>query len=89
MSWQDISTAPRYKKVIVAYRNSYGIWRRVMARYWPEGELAAEEGDDEFAPAGWYEDCGSAETTYPVDGEPVLWHELPALPAQPATGGEL
>jgi hypothetical protein len=92
--WMPIETAPKNRKVLVAYKNSLGKWRRVMASYATAAdiEVAGEDSGygDTGAKLGWYEECESQETIMPVEGEPELWHELPPVesagsaPAEPA-----
>lgn len=90
--WQPIATAPHTRKVLVSYLNSRGKRHVVMACYYEDGELPMSDsyqGDKEFADAGWYEECETAdETIYPVEGDPTDWHEIPAfLPAAPTLQG--
>jgi hypothetical protein len=85
MEWQPIETAPKNKKVLVAYKNALGNWRRVMATFYPAGtlELAedADETDDGMAPQGWYEECETFEWIKFTDELPTLWHPIPPLPS--------
>lgn len=86
--WRPIETAPQRQKVIVAYRNLAGMWRRVMATYWPAQTLEAgddyiDDDGDGWCPAGWYESCEGQETTFPVEHEPTHWMTLPASPSTP------
>jgi ribA/ribD-fused uncharacterized protein len=77
--WMPIESAPKNRKVLVAYRNSLGKWRRVMACHYTESEIAEWENDD--STPGWYEECESQEVILPVEGTPELWHELPPIDA--------
>ena len=82
--WQPIETAPKGVKVIAGYRNQLGKWRSVMARYYGPCtlELADDQvGDDDgFAPADWYEETETHETTYLTDEVPTHWMRLAAAP---------
>ena len=80
--WQPIESAPKGRKVLVAYRNALGNWRRVCAHYYPDNTLENDPdiSDDEFAAAGWYETCEASDHTYPVEREPERWCELPPAP---------
>lgn len=80
--WQPISSAPKGEKLIVAYRNPLGKWRRVMATYWIEGTLEGEIDDSGFAPEGWYEATEAYEYLMPLEEEPTLWTFPPAAPGQ-------
>lgn len=76
--WRSLESAPRGRKILVAYRNPQKKWRRVCARYYEAGTLEGEF--TERAEAGWFEECEGQETIFPVEYEPELWHELPPLP---------
>jgi ribA/ribD-fused uncharacterized protein len=83
--WMPIESAPKNRKVLVAYKNSLGKWRRVMASYATAADIE-EAGEDSGygdtgAKPGWYEECESQKTIMPVEGEPELWHELPPIDA--------
>lgn len=80
--WQPIESAPKDgKHVIVAYQNSFGKWRRVIAFYVQEGTLEANDDmEEEYAPPGWYEYGDVAEAYYFTDCPPTHWMPLPAPP---------
>ena len=81
--WQDIATAPKDGKyVILAFKNHYGKWRRVIGFYAQEGTVCAnEDSDDEFAPPGWYEYHDAYEEYESLtDQLPILWQPLPPPP---------
>lgn len=82
--WRDIATAPKNKKVLVAYRNALGKWRIVTACYhtqlpWSDEEAGLHEA--EYAPEGWYEESDSSETIYRTSSPPTHWRHLPAPPS--------
>jgi hypothetical protein len=84
--WQPIETAPKGVKVLGAYRNKLGHWRRVMMKYYGYQQLETDdsdfvEDDEGFAPEGWYEECESQENIRRTDEPPMLWHALPAQPS--------
>ena len=85
--WQPIEAAPKGPKILVAYRNSLGNWRRVIARYYGEQELESIDSDSPelYAPAGWYECCETQEDIMRTDEEPELWQPLPAAPSSRPT----
>lgn len=95
--WQDISTAPKGKKVIVSVPN--GKNRKpitMMGRYWPrhtlgvadgyEDEDWVDQGDDgdSYMPAGWYEEC-EADDAPAHNITPTHWMPLPAPPSLEGT----
>lgn len=85
MEWQPIDTAPKDKKVLVAYKNSHGKWRRVLARYYSPGTLEAgydDETADEngWAQEDWYEESETHDTLLPCYEPPTHWQELPEPP---------
>lgn len=87
--WQPIESAPHRRKVLVGYRNRLNNWRTVVACYYPAGTLelsddSYEPSEDGYAEEGWYEECESQESIYPVDCEPTHWQSLPP----PAPTGE-
>lgn len=88
--WQPIDTAPKGVKILVAYKNSLGNWRRVLARWYGEDELESCDSDNEsgFAPAGWYEESETQEDIRVTDESPEFWHTIPAPPSTklPAQG---
>ena len=93
MDWQTIETAPKGKKVLAAYRNELGNWRRIIARYYLPGTLEAGD-DDENADengysleGGWFEETGTHD--YILRCNPTHWQALPEPPndlmSRPAT----
>jgi len=79
--WQPIETAPRGCKLLLAYRNKAGHWRRIIGRYYPPNSLPApEDSDDEFAPEGWYEESESHEVLLFTEEPPTHWQLIPAPP---------
>ena len=78
-TWQPIATAPK-AKVLLAYRNSQGRWRRVLGRYYEAETLESEHEDSEWAEPGWYEATEAYEYLMPLENDPVLWHPLPDIP---------
>ncbi len=79
--WLPIDeNTPKQTKLVVAYRNSLGKWRRVFATYYAAETLESEMTDSGWSEPGWYEECESAETIYPVEHEPALWQYPPAPP---------
>lgn len=87
--WLPIDSAPKGKKIVVAYRNSHGMWRRVMARYYPADTLcnADMDSDEEFAPEGWYEESETHNEQLQSVEHPQIWCDLPPLPAPPQSPG--
>lgn len=79
-TWQPIETAPKGKKLLVAYQNALGRWRRVCARYYEVETLDSADAERDWAEPGWYEECEAQETIYPVEHEPTHWMPLPDLP---------
>lgn len=80
--WRPIAEAPKRRKVLVAYRNQLGNWRRVLACYYPPETLGSETDESGWCEEGWYEEAEAAETIYPVEHPPELYMPLP--PAPPA-----
>lgn len=82
--WQPISSAPRGPKLLVAYRNRLGKWRRVLATYYGFQELESidQGSEDGYAPEGWYEACEASEEIMRTDEEPEFWQALPPHPVQ-------
>ena len=85
MDWQPIETAPKGKKVLAAYKNGLGKWRRIIARYYEPGTLEAGDDDETadehgYATEGWYEDSETHEFILPCDYPPTHWQELPEPP---------
>lgn len=78
--WMPISTAPQNKKMLVIYR-PYHHQIIVMAKYYAAGTLAASDDnydtDDEFAPAGWYEEAWENENLYSLTKDPTHWRRVP------------
>ena len=89
--WQSIETAPKNRKMLVAYRNRLGNWRIVIACY--HTRLPWSEDDDwnsesEFAPEAWYEESDSQDSILPTASAPTHWQPLPAPPALPTQASE-
>lgn len=84
--WRPIETAPKGKGILVAYRNSLGKWRRVIARYYGPQMLESMDADseDDYAPEGWYEECESQEDIRVTNELPELWQPLPGAPSTPS-----
>jgi hypothetical protein len=78
--WLDIESAPKNQKLIVGYFNRSGKWRSVMASYYAEGTLGSETSDSGWAEEGWYEECESQETIWPIEQEPTYWRPLHVAP---------
>jgi hypothetical protein len=76
-------------KVIVAYKNSYGLWRRTMAHWapkhtidaahWDEGEPDETE-DGCFEPEGWWEDPVEIGRMEFILDDVTHWMRLPDAP---------
>lgn len=84
--WQTMDSAPKNRKVLVAYRSPLGNWRIVTACYctqlpWSDDEQ--ELHDEEYAPEGWYEESDSHEVILPTSSPPEYWQPLPAAPIPP------
>lgn len=77
--WLPIDSAPKLKKIVVAYRNSAGKWRRVLATYWPAETLESDHSNSGWADEGWYEATEAYEELAPLEGDPVCWSELPPI----------
>ena len=87
---------PEYgKKVLAAYKNRLGNWRRVCATYiprytevsWPDNEYAYdeyyEEKDEYFTREGWYEQIDNWDELTSVhinEGKVTHWMPLPEPP---------
>jgi hypothetical protein len=83
--WQPIETAPKGRKVIVAYRNRLGKWRTVMGHYYLPQTLQMENDrddldDDGYAPEGWYEESETQDAILPTEEPPTHWMALPTPP---------
>lgn len=90
MEWQDISTAPKNKKVLAGYVNECGNWRTVTACYHtqlPWSDDQDPEDGSEYAHEGWYEESDSSETIYFTSYPPTHWMPLPS-PPKPITPKE-
>ena len=78
--WRPIEIAPKGVKLLCAYRNALGKWRRIIARYYLPNTLEAnEESENAFAPEGWYEESETREEIEMCE-TPLLWQPLPELP---------
>ena len=77
--WLPIESAPKLTKIVVAYRNSAGKWRRVLATYWPAETLESDHSNSGWADEGWYEATEAYEELAPLEGDPVCWSELPPI----------
>ena len=87
MDWKPIETAPKGKKILAAYKNQLGNWRRIIARYYLPGTLEAGDDDESadengYAQEGWYEETESHDTILRCDCEPTHWQELPTHPKE-------
>lgn len=83
--WQPIETAPKNKKLLVAYQNRLGNWRIVTGCYhtqlaWSDDHWRDDDDESEYAPEGWYEESDSSETIYRTDLPPTHWMPLPTPP---------
>ena len=79
--WQPIETAPKGRKVLVAYQNQLGNWRRVIAKYYLPETLDSEHNESGYADEGWYEESETHhEEIMRTDCEPTLWQPLPPIP---------
>jgi hypothetical protein len=81
--WQPIETAPKGRKLLVGYFNELGKWRTVTGCYYIEDSLEQDDpdSDDEYAPAGWYEESDSLEQIARTSCLPTHWQPLPAPPS--------
>lgn len=89
--WQSIETAPKNRKMLVAYRNPLGNWRIVTACYHTRLPWSEDDGWDsesEFAPEAWYEESDSQDSILPTASAPTHWQPLPAPPALPTQESE-
>jgi len=73
--WQDISTAPKDRTVLV--NDTTGLHGQWVAAHWMQG--------DEWC--GWIYDDDLALDSTPCGPEPTHWLDVPPLPAPPE-GGE-
>jgi len=79
-AWQPIETAPKRTKLLLAYRNQLGKWRRVQGEYWPSEELESDHSESGFADEGWYEATEAYEEMAPLEHDPTHWMPLPEPP---------
>jgi hypothetical protein len=79
-AWLPIESAPKGKKVIVSYKNTFGKWRRTLAIYFLPDTLESEHTESGFADEGWYESSEEYEELAALEFVPLLWAELPPLP---------
>lgn len=80
--WQPIETAAKLRKVLVAYKNGAGNWRRVIACYYPPETLESEYEESGWSEEGWYEESETHEEIRRTDCEPTHWMPLPAAPKE-------
>lgn len=81
-AWRPIESAPVARKVLVAYKNSLGNWRRVLATNYPPDALDSEESESGYADPGWYEESETHEELFPLEYKPVAWMPLPKGPEE-------
>lgn len=86
-AWRPIGEAPHMRKLLAAYQNALGKWRIVKACYYDAKTLELgdttdwlEDGDEGFAPAGWYEESETRDDILPLDTPPTHFMELPSPP---------
>ena len=88
MIWQPIETAPKDKKVLAAFKNEYGKWRRIIASYYSPGTLSLSDDDDPQVAdengfntvGGWYEESETHDFILPC--RPTHWQALPKEPKE-------
>lgn len=93
--WQDISTAPVLKSVLIHYKNKLGNSRIIKARFVPRFTVETNSDSDEIAQEyeeandrytlqeGWYEVIDNWDDFSSVlvnEGNPDAWHPLPLKP---------
>lgn len=79
-TWQPIETAPKATKLVVAYQNQLGNWRRVLAAYYLPETLESEHDESGWAEEGWYELTEAYEELAQLEHEPIHWMPLPKAP---------
>jgi len=95
-NWRKTSDCmpPAGVKVLAAYRNSHGHWRRICARYAPAKTFETdnedwfeydEETDTPYQPEGWYEivdNWDEYSSSFVTEGEVTHWMPMPAPPEE-------
>lgn len=83
--WQPIETAPKNKKLLIAFKNSLGRRRVIIGCYHtalPWSDDYRDVDESEFAPEGWYEESETHETIHQIRFAPDLWMDIP-YPKEP------
>lgn len=80
VAWQPIDTAPKFKIVLVHYKNRLGNGRTMRARYYLPETLESDESESGWADEGWYEESEAYEYLMHLEGEPTHWMPLPPAP---------
>ncbi len=83
--WLPIESAPHGRKLLGAYKNSLGNWRRILMKYYEPETLESEHTESGFADEGWYEETEVYEELAPVEYEPTYWQHLPTAPQKGRT----